>query len=80
MTTFTQQTNAYRDRCAADSQNADDYELDVVEKLYPQPEERMDERLRPEMGTPLCWNITEMVWPAIGIAIRPRHNTAAYWE
>ena len=81
-TNFTQETNAYRERCAQDASNADPDEVEVEEGLRDQPnakqawKEDYDLRWVPlSLGQSLKW-----FGMHIGMAIRPRHNTASYWD
>ena len=81
-TKFTQETNAYKDRQTADPQKADPDELDVMLGLADKPHTKAawkndyDLNWIPlSVGTTLKWFGLH-----VGMAIRPRHNTAAYWD
>ena len=81
-TNFTQETNAYRERCAADPVNADPDEDEVERGLQDQPNAKLawkqdyDLKWVPlSLGQSLKW-----FGMHIGMAIRPRHNTASFWD
>ena len=79
---FAQETNAYRDRCNQDPLNADPDEEDVEEYLKNKPHEKKawqqdyDLKWVPmSLGSSLRWFGLH-----VGMAIRPHHNTASYWD
>ena len=79
---FAQETNAYRERCAANPINADPDEAEVENGLNGQPYSKAawkcdyDLQWVPlSLGQSLKW-----FGMNIGMAIRPRHNTASHWD
>ena len=81
-TQFAQETNAYRARCAENPKNADPDETEVETGLRDQPNAKLawqndyDLNWVPiSLGQSLRWFGIH-----IGMAIRPRHNTASYWD
>ena len=79
---FTTETNAYRERCNKDAANADPDEIEVEQGLQGLPhakagwQQDYDLQWVPlSLGQTLKW-----FGMHVGMAIRPRHNTAAYWD
>ena len=81
---FAQETNAYYERCNATPgrEGADPEEEEVLENLSKQPEAKRawehdyDIKWEPQsLGSSLKWFGLH-----VGMAIRPRHNTASYWD
>ena len=79
---FTQETNAYRERCKADAANADPDDLKVEKGLAGQPHATASWKCDYDLQwVPLSLGQT-LKWFGmnVGMAIRPRHNTAAHWD
>ena len=79
---FTQETNAYHDRCQKDPSNADPDEKDVETALNGQPYAKAGWQHDYDLAwVPLSLG-QSLKWFGIhvGMAIRPRHNTASHWD
>ena len=79
---FTTETNVYRERCNKDAANADPDEIEVEQGLHGLPhakaawQQDYDLQWVPlSLGQTLKW-----FGMHVGMAIRPCHNTAAYWD
>ena len=81
-TNFTQETNAYRERQAKNPNMADEDEADVLEALEGKPNSKAAWRNDYDLNwVPLSVG-SSLKWFGlhVGMAVRPRHNTAAYWD
>ena len=79
---FAQETNAYRERCNRDPANADPDEIEVETGLNGQPYSKAAWKCDYDLQwVPLSLGQT-LKWFGmnVGMAIRPRHNTAAHWD
>ena len=79
---FAQETNAYRERCQQDARNAHPDEIEVENGMNGQPYAKAAWRCDYDLpwvplslGQSLRW-----FGMNVGMAIRPRNNTAAHWD